>query len=87
VYQINQGMKRLLFVIEDREEKSLRKFFVWFGKERSALIEFVCSEMWKPYLNVIAKHAPNALNILDRYHECDHLNRCSDGHHRRWPVA
>ena len=87
VYQINQGMKRLLFVIEDRQEKSLRKFFVWFGKERSALIEFVCSDMWKPYLKVIAKHAPNALNILDRYHECDHLNRCSDGHHRRWPVA
>jgi transposase len=78
VYQINQGMKRLLFVIEDRQEKSLRKFFVWFGKERSALIEFVCSDMWKPYLNVIAKHAPNALNILDRYHIAAKMNKAID---------
>jgi transposase len=38
VYQINEGMKRLLFVVEDREENSLRQFFVWLGKERSALI-------------------------------------------------
>jgi transposase len=78
VYQINQGMKRLLFVIEDRQEKSLRKFFVWFGKERSALIEFVCSDMWRPYLNVIAKHAPNALNILDRYHIAAKMNKAID---------
>ena len=68
VYQINEGVKRLLFVIEDRQEKSLRAFFIWLGKERSALIAFICSDMWKPYLNVIAKYAPNALNILDRYH-------------------
>ncbi|AWP23864.1 hypothetical protein C4901_11440 [Acidiferrobacter sp. SPIII_3] len=58
MYQINEGMKRLLFVVEDRREKSLRQFFTWFGKERSALITFVCSDMWKPYLNVIARHAP-----------------------------
>lgn len=47
VYQINEGMKRLLFVSEAREEKSLRKFFLWLGKERSDLIQFVCSHTWK----------------------------------------
>lgn len=78
VYQINQGMKRLLFVVEDRQEKSLRQFFTWFGKERSVLIEFICSDMWKPYLNVIAKHAPNALNILDRYHIAAKMNKALD---------
>jgi transposase len=78
VYQINHGMKRLLFVVENRQEKSLRQFFVWFGKERSALIEFICSDMWKPYLNVIAKHAPNALNILDRYHIAAKMNKALD---------
>ena len=78
VYQINQGMKRLLFVVENRQEKSLRQFFVWFGRERSALIEFICSDMWKPYLNVIAKHAPNALNILDRYHIAAKMNKALD---------
>ncbi len=78
VYQINEGMKRLLFVIENRQEKSLSRFFVWFGKERSAAIEFVCSDMWKPYLNVIARHAPNALNILDRYHIAAKMNKAID---------
>lgn len=78
VYQINHGMKRLLFVVENRQEKSLRQFFVWFGKERSALIKFICSDMWKPYLNVIATHAPNALNILDRYHIAAKMNKALD---------
>jgi transposase len=78
VYQINEGMKRLLFVVEDREENSLRQFFDWLGEERSALIEFVCSDMWKPYLNVIAKYAPNALNILDRYHIAAKMNKALD---------
>lgn len=78
VYQINDGMKRLLFVTENREEKSLRKFFHWFGKERSAGILFICSDMWKPYLNVIAEHAKNALNILDRYHIAAKMNKAID---------
>lgn len=78
VYQINEGCKRLLFVSQDREEKSLRKFFLWLGKEKSALIEFVCSDMWKPYLNVIAECAVNALNILDRYHIASKMNKALD---------
>ncbi len=78
VYQINEGMKRLLFVVEDRREASLCQFFAWLGKERSALIAFVCSDMWKPYLNVIARHAPNALNILDRYHIAAKMNKAID---------
>ena len=78
VYQINEGMKRLLFVVEDREEKSLRQFFVWFGEERSALIEFICSDMWKPYLNVIAEYAINAMNILDRFHIASKMNKALD---------
>lgn len=78
VYQINEGMKRLLFVSENREEKSLRQFFLWLGEERSLLIQFVCSDMWKPYLNVIAAHAKNALNILDRYHIASKMNKALD---------
>jgi len=26
------------------------------------------SDMWKPYLQLIAKHCGNVLNILDRFH-------------------
>ncbi|EQD53720.1 transposase, IS204/IS1001/IS1096/IS1165 family protein, partial [mine drainage metagenome] len=78
VYQINEGMKRLLFVAENREETSLRKFFLWLGPERSAQIRFICSDMWQPYLNVIAERAPQALNILDRYHIAAKMNQAID---------
>lgn len=78
VYQINEGMKRLLFVAENREETSLRKFFLWFGRERSASIRFICSDMWRPYLNVIAERAEGALNILDRYHIASKMNQALD---------
>ena len=30
-------------------------------------VEFVCSDMWRPYLEIIAKHCPQALNIVDRF--------------------
>ncbi len=43
-------------------------FFKEFGPERSAKLRFIRSDMWAPYLNVIAKKAPQALNILDRFH-------------------
>ena len=78
VYQINEGMKRLLFVAENREETSLRKFFLWLGPEHSAQIRFICSDMWQPYLNVIAERATGALNILDRYHIAAKMNKAID---------
>lgn len=78
VYQINEGAKRLLYIAEDREERSLREFFEWFGAERSAGLQFLCSDMWKPYLNVIAEYAKGALNILDRYHIAAKMNKAVD---------
>ena len=78
VYQINDGCMRLLWVGEERREKTLNGFFDWFGKERSELIKFVCSDMWKPYLNVIAERAKNALNILDRFHIAAKMNKALD---------
>jgi len=34
----------------------------------AAQIKVICSDMWKPYLKVIAKHLPKAINVLDRFH-------------------
>jgi transposase len=78
VYQINQGRKRLLWIGEHRRCKTLLKFFHWLGKERSALIEFVASDMWKPYLKVIARKIPQAIHVLDRFHIMSHLNKAID---------
>lgn len=78
VYQINAGARRLLWCGPERRVKTLLRFFQEFGKERSAKIQFVCSDMWAPYLKVIAKKAPKALNILDRFHIMRKFNEAID---------
>jgi len=78
VYQIDENKKRLLWLGKDRKAKTLLRFFVDFGKERYTAIRYVCSDMWKPYLKVIAKKIPAALNILDRFHIMKKFNLAID---------
>lgn len=75
VYQIEEGCRRLLYVGKTRTVKALLRFFRELGKEKSKQLKYVCSDMWKPYLKVIAKKAPNALHILDRFHIVQNLNK------------
>lgn len=89
VYQIDAGARRLLSVTRDRSARSLLKFFRMLGPRRTALIQFVCSDMWRPYLKVIAKKLPEALHVLDRFHIVANLNkalneiRASEARHLR----
>ena len=78
VYQIDARCKRLLWVGEKRTVKTLLHFFRWLGKERSAGLRFICSDMWKPYLKVIAKKAGQAIHVLDRFHIMAHLSKAID---------
>jgi len=78
VYQLNAGARRLLWCGPERRVKTLLRFFRAFGKERSARLQFVCSDMWAPYLKVISKKAPQALNILDRFHIMRKFNEAID---------
>ena len=84
VYQLDEDNKRLLGIEEGREEKSLHRFFDTLNKDspedepRTDNIKFVCSDMWKAYLNVIKQRCPNALNILDRFHVKGHLTKAVD---------
>ena len=74
VYQIDAGMVRLLWTGRERTMKTFRQFFDLLGKERSSRIEFVCSDMWKPYLRVIRERCSQALHILDRFHIVGKMN-------------
>jgi transposase len=78
VYQIDQGMRRLLWVGPDRTKKCLRAFFDEFGQARSAALRFVASDMWKNYLTVIAERAKQAVNVLDRFHIVAKVNKAVD---------
>jgi transposase len=78
VYQIDEGCRRLLWVGRDRTVKTLLRFFRDFGRERAAALKFVCSDMWKPYLKVIAKKAGQAIHVLDRFHIMAKMNKAID---------
>jgi len=78
VYQIDEGMRRLLWVAQHRKVSTLRKFFRWFGKERTKNLKFICSDMWQPYLNVIGSKAKSAVHILDRFHIMSNMNKALD---------
>ena len=78
VYQIDEGRRRLLWVGQERRTKTLLRFFRWFGKERSAALRFICSDMWKPYLKVVAKKAGDAIHVLDRFHIMAKMNKALD---------
>ncbi len=78
VYEIAGECRRLLWVGEHREEATLRGFFAWLGPERAARIRFVCSDMWKPYLNVIREQIPRAIHVLDRFHIAQTMNKAID---------
>lgn len=78
VYQIESNCKRLLWVGQERTKKSFERFFTLIGKELADKIEFVCSDMWRPYLDLIEERCPNALNILDRFHVVAKINKAID---------
>jgi transposase len=79
VYQIDAGKKRLIGVLKERTKESLKNFFTDdLGKECCAKIKVVCSDMWRPYLKVIAEMLPAALNVLDRFHIAKKLGEAVD---------
>jgi len=78
VYQIEADCVRLLWVGKDRTKHSFEGFFTLIGAQLAGKVEFVCSDMWRPYLDLIARHCPQALNILDRFHMVAKLNKALD---------
>ena len=77
VYQIDAHCRRLLWMGQDRRVETLEAFFDFLA-ERAKRLRFVCSDMWKPYLEVLARRATEALHILDRYHIVSNLNKALD---------
>lgn len=75
VYQTDAGSIRLLWIGAERKAKTLLRFFRFLGKERTAKLQFICSDMWQAYLKVIAKKASQAVHILDRFHVMQKMNK------------
>jgi transposase len=78
IYQIDTHCRRLLWVGKKRTQATLRRGLAALGSEVVGGLRFVCSDMWRPYLNVIAAKASQALHVLDRFHITMHLNQAVD---------
>ena len=78
VYQIDQGLTRLLWVGKERTIESFQGFFAVIGDQLAGQIQFVCSDMWQPYLDVIREKCSQALHILDRFHIVAKMNKALD---------
>jgi transposase len=78
VYQIESSCTRLLWVGKERTTQSFQQFFTVVGAQLASQIEFVCSDMWPPYLQLIKQHCTRALNILDRFHIVAKMNKALD---------
>jgi len=80
VWQLNDK-RRLLWVGKDRTMKAFHGFFDTMEKRKSGFaegIKFICSDMWKAYLNVAEKRLPNVIHILDRFHVMQKFGKAMD---------
>jgi len=78
IYQIDSHCRRLLWVGRRRTQATLRRGLAELGQQVVGGLRFVCSDMWKAYLKVIAAKASQALHVLDRFHITMHLNQAVD---------
>jgi transposase len=63
----------LLYVVEGRKERPLKKFWKWFGKDRAAQITHAVMDMWKPFRKSVLAHCPGVALIYDKFHVVRHL--------------
>jgi hypothetical protein len=70
--------RRLVWIGEDRETRTMEKFFDWLGPRRGRSIRVVCCDMWAIYMEAVRTNLPWATLVFDRFHAVQHLNRAVD---------
>jgi transposase len=78
IYQIDDHCRRLLWIGQKRTEETLRRGLQQLGERFCQSLRFVCSDLWKAYLPVLAEQVPQALHVLDRFHIMKQLGLAVD---------
>jgi transposase len=78
LYDISGPARRLLAVAEERTEASLRTCLESLGASVCQQVQYVCSDMWKGYLKVIAEQLAGAVHVLDRFHVMQQFGKALD---------
>jgi len=58
---------------QGRTEADLDRFFAALGAKKAARIELAAMDMWKPFRNSLARNAPRARIVFDKFHIMRHL--------------
>lgn len=61
-----------------RKQADLEQFFAAYGARRCAGIRVAVMDMWKPFRQATAVHAPCAQIVFDKFHILRHLNDALD---------
>ena len=71
---------RVLYVAEDREQKSLDGFWGTLTEEQKAGIEAVAMDMWDAYIDSVREHLEEAEKkiVFDKFHIAKHLAEAVD---------
>jgi hypothetical protein len=64
-------MPEIRFTLHEKRARVL-------SAESRLSIRFVCSDMWQPYLNVIAEQLKHTVHVLDRFHIMKKMNEAID---------
>jgi transposase len=70
--------RRLVWVGEDRDAKTMEEFFEWLGPRRRRSIQVVCCDMWAIYIDAVKANLPGTILVFDRFHVVQHLSRAVD---------
>jgi len=68
------------YVVEDRKQESLDRYFRQFSKEQLRQIEAIAMDMWDPYIAATRDRVPDAGEkiVFDRYHVTTQVTKAVD---------
>ena len=78
VYQIDAGCRRLLWIGRERTEDCLRRGLELWARHSAPACGSCTSDLWQPYLKVLAEQAGGAIHVLDRFHIMKQLGEAID---------
>jgi transposase len=73
------------YVVDDREQKSLERYYEQFNEEDLARIKAIAMDMWDPYIAATKAYVPEADQkiVFDRYHAMTQITKALDKVRRR----
>ena len=67
--------KNIIDIVEDRRLNSLIEYFSRFSLKARKNVEYICMDMYTPYMSLVKSIFPNAKIVVDKFHIVNLVNR------------